>query len=156
MVEPKIDNAERWKTSRGPDYYPFVRVIGGVSLFDFRGFDADRYDQSHPISTWRTFVPHSENWRGAVWIEIDAEAIAGSFVTADEIVDRWDAGCYHRHTIMPRIEAAHIGDLPVSAFRSAFLTWAGGRKVRDLDIVDFDPAEFDRLTHELPQQHDQR
>ena len=44
VPEPDLPNVERWKTSGGPDYYPFVRKIGGVSLFDFQNFDADAYD----------------------------------------------------------------------------------------------------------------
>lgn len=148
LVEPSIDNAERWKTSRGPDYYPFVRTIGGISLFDFANFDADLYDQTHPMSSWRSFVPYLQEWRGAVWIEIDREAISDSFISADEIVRRWDEGGHHRHTVMPRIEAAHIGDLPVSACQSAFLNWADGREVRAFDICEFKRADFDRILNE--------
>lgn len=148
LVEPDIDNAERWKTSRGRDYYPFVRTIGGISLFDFAKFDAELYDQTHPMSSWRSFVPYLREWRGAAWIEVDREAIKNSFVPTDEIVRRWDQGGYHRHTVMPRIEAAHIGDLPVAAFRSAFLTWAAGREVRAFDIRELRQSEFDEIMRE--------
>ena len=148
MVDPDIDNSERWKTSRGPDYYPFVRTIGGISLFDFAKFDADLYDNTHPMSSWRSFVPYLSAWCGAVWIEVDREAIKDSFVSANEIVQRWNEGGYHRHTVMPRIEAAHIGDLPVSAFRSAFLTWAAGREVRAFDIREFKQADYDEILGE--------
>ena len=148
LVEPKIDDAERWKASRGPEYFPFVRTIGGVSLFDFHGFDADRYDQTHPMSSWRTFVPYVQSWRGAVWVKIDRTAIADRFVSADELVRLWDTGGHHKHTIMPRIEAAHIGELPISALRSAFLTWAGGRQVREFDIGKFDRSCFDQIMHD--------
>lgn len=34
-AEPALSDQNRWKTSRGPEFYPFVRTIGGVSLFDF-------------------------------------------------------------------------------------------------------------------------
>lgn len=141
--EPDVGNAQRWKTSRGPEYYPFVRKIGGVSLFDFRDFDAERYAETHPMSNWRAFVPHMESWRGAVWIEIDRDQIADSFVSADEVVKRWDAGGHHRHTIMPRIEAAHIGILPREAFLSAFLTWASGEQVREISTRPFDSSTLE-------------
>lgn len=136
--EPDIDNAQRWKTSRGPDYYPFVRKIGGVSLFDFRDFHAEQYDQTHPMSSWRAFVPHVESWSGAIWIEIDRYQIADRFVSVDDLVQQWDAGGHHRHTIMPRIEAAHIGVLPCVAFLSAFLTWKSGHHVREIELRPFD------------------
>lgn len=148
LIEPKIDESERWKTSRGPEYHPFVRTIGGVSLFDFHDFDADSYQESYPLSFWRTFVPYVEKWGGAVWLEIDRDAITDSFVSADEIIQRWDAGGHHKNTIMPGIEAAHIGDLPVSAVRSAFLTWEGGRQVRDFCIIQFNLASYRRLVNE--------
>lgn len=141
--EPDIDNALRWKTSRGPSYYPFVRKIGGVSLFDFRDFDPDRYDEAHPLSSWRTFVPHMESWGAAAWIEIDRTRIADRFASADEIVERWNSGGHHRHTIMPRIEAAYLGDLSAGAFLNSFLTWDSGRSVRELDLRCFDATQLD-------------
>ncbi len=147
-AEPEIPDGERWKTSRGPDYYPFVRTIGGVSLFDFREFDPDAYARSHPMSNWTTFVPHVESWGGAVWIEIDSDMIAERFVSGGELVRRWDEGGHHRHTIMPRIEAAAIGEVPVAAFSSAFLTWNQGREIRAIDLAGFDPKIFDVLLHD--------
>lgn len=140
--EPDIDNARRWKTSRGPDYYPFVRKIGGVSLFDFAGFDADQYDDAYRMSTWRTFVPHREEWGGAVWIEINRARVMERFISGDEVVRRWNEGGHHRHTIMPRIEAAHIGAVPSEAFSSAFFTWDSGRRVSEIDLSPFDVTAF--------------
>lgn len=146
--EPNIDNARRWKTSRGSDYHPFVRKMGGVSLFDFKAFDRVRYDETHPLSTWRTFVPYMETWGGAVWIEIDRARVAPQFVTADEVVRLWDEGGHHRHTIMPRIEAACIGHVPCEVFSSAFLTWASGERVSEIGLAPFDAVEFGRQLDE--------
>lgn len=143
IPEPELPNAERWKTAAGPDYYPFVRKIGGVSLFDFQNFDADAYDQSHKMSSWRTFVPCPERWESAVWVRIDPSAIADRSVSADEIVRQWDEGGHHRHTIMPRIEAACIGGVPVAAFSRAFLTWSRGQQVREIELANFDQASLD-------------
>lgn len=148
LPEPDLKNSERWKTSRGADYYPFVRKLGGVSLFDFHAFDAVTYDKSHPTSSWRTFVPHMETWGGAVWIEIDRAALGDGFRSADDIARQWDDGGHHRHSIMPRIEAAFIGNLPASAFHSAFITWGDGRQVRDIVVPEFDRHEYHRLLAE--------
>lgn len=147
-AEPRIPDGERWKTSLGPDFYPFVRKIGGVSLFDFREFDRDAYERSYPLSDLRTFVPHVARWGGAVWIEIDSDMIADRFVSGGELVRLWKIGGHHSHTIMPRIEAAAIGEVPVAAFSSAFLTWGQGRESRAIDLAEFDPKKFDALLHD--------
>jgi hypothetical protein len=134
VAEPDLPDAERWKTSQGPDYYPFVRKIGGVSLFDFRNFDADAYDEAYCMSSWRTFVPCPARWDSAVWLRVDVAAIEDRFISADEVVHRWDEGGHHRHTIMPRIEAACIGELPVTALSQALVTVARGFETREIDV----------------------
>lgn len=64
-VEPDLPNSERWKAQR-PEYYPFVRLLGGVSLFDFANFNVERYSETHPMSSWHTFVPHRQDWGVAI------------------------------------------------------------------------------------------
>ena len=54
---PTIPDSERWKAGEGPDLYPYVLKIGGVSLFDFREFDEDQYSEDCLISSWGAFVP---------------------------------------------------------------------------------------------------
>jgi hypothetical protein len=48
--EPDIPNAERCNTFDGPIHYPYARFLGGVSLFDFYGFDAEKYSKSFPLT----------------------------------------------------------------------------------------------------------
>jgi hypothetical protein len=138
---PDIPDSERWKASR-PEHCPFVRCLGGVSLFDFDGFDPEAYAKTHPMSNWYDFVPHLRKWGGAVWVEIDRDAVAGAIISKDELVVRWDRDGNWGHAIMPRIEAAHIGDVSRSAFRSAFLTWADGHEVRELDVQQLSRESF--------------
>src|ERR1035438_4494083 len=38
LPEPDILDSERWANA-GPEHYPYVRTLGGVSLFDFDGFN---------------------------------------------------------------------------------------------------------------------
>jgi len=52
LPSPPVPDDERWGTIQGPDYYPYVRLLGGVSLFDFNGFDPDSYGEKYPLSTW--------------------------------------------------------------------------------------------------------
>ena len=85
VPEPDIADSERWKTSRGKDYYPFVRAIGGISLFDFHDFEPQSYSLNYPASDWRAFVPYRKLWGGAVWMAIDREQVLPHFMSASEL-----------------------------------------------------------------------
>jgi hypothetical protein len=39
LPDPEIPDSERWSTSLGSKWYPYVRTLGGISLFDFRRFN---------------------------------------------------------------------------------------------------------------------
>lgn len=121
LPEPTIPESERWSTREGPKYYPYVRWIGGVSLFDFHEFDADDYTQKYPASSWSYFVPYHREWKCSVWIEIDRKRVASHIISPEDLEARQYAEGAHLHKRMPRIEAAHIGPLPRTAFRRAFL-----------------------------------
>ncbi len=119
LPEPDIPEGERWGTAVGPEGYPYVRSIGGVSLFDFRGFEAESYSEEYPTSSWGTFVPCLDSWDSAIWIEIDHECLGPAFISGVELLTRRKAeGSFRR--IMPLIEAAHIGPLPCLAFKRYF------------------------------------
>jgi hypothetical protein len=133
LPEPEIPNRERWKTSMGEHYYPYVRTLGGVSLFDFSGFDRARYSEECPLSTWWEFVPFRREWGHAVWIEIDRGQVAPNFISGVDIVARWKSDAAYRHTIMPYIEAAHLGSIPRRAFKRAFLVRDGNEPPEALD-----------------------
>lgn len=126
LPEPDIPDSERWKTRSGKEYYPYVRMLGGVSLFDFSAFDPEIYSHEYPLSTWREFVPFRSTWNCAVWIEIDRKLVTDQLITGPDLVTRWKQDQAHGHTIMPYIEAAHIGPIPQRSFKRAFL-------VRDRD-----------------------
>ena len=119
--EPDIPDAERWGYRDGPVHWPYVRFLGGVSLFDFRQFDAEAYSTRCQGSQWQAFVPYQRPRRSAVWIEIDHEQLPGPFISGSELFARWEAEKAYGHNIMPYIEAAHLGALPRSAFKRAFL-----------------------------------
>lgn len=50
LPEPPIPDSGRWGTSEGPSFYPYVRKICGISLFDFTNFDQSVYDRKYPLS----------------------------------------------------------------------------------------------------------
>lgn len=119
LPEPDISERERWGTAVGSEGYPYVRSIGGVSLFDLREFEAESYSAEYRSSSWEYFVPCHLCWDSAVWIEIDHEALGPAFVSGVELLGRWKAESSIRR-IMPLIEAAHIGPLPCRAFKKTF------------------------------------
>jgi hypothetical protein len=71
------------------------------------------------MSTWREFVPYSSAWTEAVWIEIDTDVLGHSFISGPALRERWRAAKVGNR-IMPKIEAAHLGPIPLSAFKNAF------------------------------------
>ena len=121
LPEPDIPDGDRWKTLLGKDHYPYVRILGGVSLFDFVEFDPDSYEERCPVSTWREFVPYRTDWGCSVWIELDREQVKAQLISGPDLVARWKSDDAYGHTIMPYIEAAHLGPLSTAAFKRAFL-----------------------------------
>ncbi|WP_278370487.1 hypothetical protein, partial [Pseudoalteromonas lipolytica] len=77
-VNPDIPDSERWGTKLGEKHFPFVRSLGGISVFDFRDFDVDATD-------WATFVPCRTDWQNAVWIEVDISKLGDRFKSAQSI-----------------------------------------------------------------------
>lgn len=134
LPEPPIPDRERWVTDAGSTQYPFVRSIGGVSLFDFAGFDEVVYGEKYPNSMWRTFVPCFCEWDEAIWIELDRYAIANSFIDGKLVVERWKRQGELGRSIMPIIEAAHIGPIPISAFRRIFMFKKRDREFKQVKI----------------------
>lgn len=122
LPEPAgIPEKERWATRDGRESYPYVRFIGGVSLFDLRNFEPESYTAEFPSSSWSYFIPCNLMWDSAVWIEIDRERAAGKLISPIELKERWEAEKAYHHKRMPGIEAAYIGVLPRTAFKQAFM-----------------------------------
>jgi hypothetical protein len=116
LPEPNIPDIDRWGTAMGPEKHPFVRSIGGVSLFDFRDFQPEEYDKQYPNSSWREFVPCRPKNKSAVWIEIRLSQVDESFVDGVTLLSRWNSSDERYRKIMPLIECAHIGPIGTSAF----------------------------------------
>ena len=108
--------------------------MGGVSLFDFAGFDLEAYDARCPVSSWREFVPFRRSGGASVWIEIDREKAAEALVGADELVARWHREKAHRHRIMPYIEACYLGDVPSELFVRALVIAIGDTQFRSIEV----------------------
>ena len=125
---------ERWGTACGPSGWPYVRTLGGVSLFDFAGFDPEAYEEKCPSSNWREFVPFRDDWGASVWIEIDRERVAPNLVGGGDLLERCNRDRAHRHRLMPYIEACHLGDVPKGVFVRALVVRRGDSQFKPLVI----------------------
>jgi hypothetical protein len=125
LPEPPIANPDGWRTVSGEPYCPYVRKLGGVSLFDFGEFDVKNYEEKCPSSSWETFVPYRAKWGSSIWIEIDREQAAPQFISGPDLVTKRRVDEAFGHALMPYIEATHIGPLPRKAFARAFLVGKG-------------------------------
>lgn len=112
-----IPDAECWTTSRGPDYYSYVRHIGGVNRFNFCGF-----------------VPIYRGWPNSIWLEIDTREVNGEYVEAKKLWERQDTEGAHRHTLVPRIEAAVIGSIPLGVIEAAHVIREGSEAFELLEF----------------------
>ena len=86
-----------------------------MSLFDFDGFDPEAYSAKYPLSSWREFVPCRPEFEAAIWIEIDRAKIVAGFISGEELLAKWNHENKQCHVVMPLIEAAHIGPIPLSS-----------------------------------------
>lgn len=119
--EPSIPDQERWSTSQGPRWFPFVRFIGGFSLFDFpEGFDIDQYRKRCPSSSLEAFIPYREEWGHAVWLEIDQNKQQGSLIRGSDVWAQCEKEGAGRRC-MPYVEGAHVGDMPIASINGAYI-----------------------------------
>lgn len=61
-------------------------------------------------------MPYRSTWGKAIWIEVDVSEVTAGFISGRETLDRWKVE-QATNRFMPLIEAAHIGALPLKAFR---------------------------------------
>jgi hypothetical protein len=134
LEPPGNPNPNRWQTLGGQPPSSYAKKLGGISLFDFDQFDAETYSEKYPLSSWQTFVPYREKWGGSVWIEIDREQIASGFISGLDLVVRRRTDQASLHIIMPYIEAAHLGPIPKTAFKKAFLVCEDSSQLQPLSV----------------------
>ena len=134
LAEPPIPDDERWGTRCGPAGWPNVRTLGGVSLFDFEGFDVETYEGRCPSSSWREFVPFRRSWGASAWIEIDRVGAADALLGGDELLTRQSEEMAHRHRLMPYIEACYLGDVPRGLFVRGLVAGSGDAAFRSVSV----------------------
>lgn len=118
LPEPSVPDAERWGAASGPGLYPYVRHLGGVSLFDFSEFDPVAYQAAYPLSMWLTFVPKVAEWSSAIWICLNPNTLGERYIAPAKLLARQKAEGAFQHKLMPMIEAAYLGAIPGSPFSS--------------------------------------
>ena len=131
--EPDIPDNERFGTAIGPEGYPYVRSIGGVSLFDLTDFEPATYSDLYRSSSWDFFIPFRRDWSQSIWIEIDRRALGTGFISGAALLAQWKRERASRR-IMPLIEAAHIGAIHRNTFIRAFQVTDGDEAIVPLDL----------------------
>jgi hypothetical protein len=132
LPEPDIPEKERHGPLEGQRGHPYVRTLGGVSLFDFTDFDP-AYQEERYRSSYAYFVPCQLQWESAVWIEIDREIVAPNLIEPRALLAKWKSEKSVRR-FMAEIEAAHIGPIPASAFKRAFLVTRKAETIEELKV----------------------
>ncbi|MDH6650213.1 UNVERIFIED_ORG: hypothetical protein M2312_004884 [Rhizobium esperanzae] len=116
--EPSIPDSDRYGGGRSVS---FVRLIGGFSVFDIsEPFDVERYRNDFRLSSIDEFMPYRRDWKRSIWIKIDPDACGNAVIRGSATLQRWRVEEAYRHRIMPEIEGAHIGDMPVSSFLGVY------------------------------------
>ena len=135
LPNPDIPDSRRWNPKGGEERYPYVRKLGGVSLFDFKDFDPDEYSKRCPSSDWEEFVPYRKRWGSAVWIQIDRNLAQGDLISPYALWKRCEQERATMHKIMPYLEAGYIGEVPVCFFQQVLL-------VNEDGIIDICEPQF--------------
>ncbi len=135
VSEPDIPASERWGTNQGEKHYPLVRSLGGISLFDFNGFEPEVYSKKYPASSWGSFVPGHTKWTDTIWMEIDRSAVKENFISGEDLLKIWHEKEMYGHPIMPIIECAHIGELSTNKFKRVLLYEGNSKKYKRINIA---------------------
>jgi hypothetical protein len=131
---PDNPNPNGWQTLGGDPYCTYAHTLGGVSLFDFDQFDPESYATRCPACDWYTFVPYREKWGSSVWIEIDRQLVAAQLITGPDLIKKWKLDDAYERSIMPEIEAVHLGPLPRATFVRAFIVGENESGIRELAV----------------------
>lgn len=112
-AEPDIPDELRYATFKGLSYYPLVRSLGGISLFDFTVQEQSAVHYRTAIE----FPPYScsEESSVRIWIEIDRDSIIDRIRPNDYLKKIWKDGNQHRRFI-PVYEIAVIGAISTTSF----------------------------------------
>ncbi|TBE77244.1 hypothetical protein ELH01_08300 [Rhizobium ruizarguesonis] len=116
--EPSIPGSDRYGGGRSVS---FVRLIGGFSVFDVpNDFDVEQYRNDFRASSIDEFMPYRRDWKRSIWIKIDPVACGNAVIGGSATLQRWRDEEAYSYRIMPEIEGAHVGDMPVSSILSVY------------------------------------
>jgi hypothetical protein len=97
----------------------FVRTLRGVSLFDLKGFSEEEYSAKYPGCNWSYFLPFCQLFEVTIWLEI--KLVEGDeYFSGEQLLEKSNKEDAYKHTIMPAIEAAHIGKISFSKVINVF------------------------------------
>ncbi len=76
--------------------------------------------------------------RHSIWIKIDRAASANTLIDGVALLEKWRSAGSPPRNIMPTIEAAKIGPVPVEAFKKIFLARLGCEELSEFCLNPFD------------------
>lgn len=119
LANPDIEAESRWGGTC-ESKYPFVRTLGGISLFDFR------LPKTHSNELLTRWVPCHTKIPATVWFEIDISKLKGFFLSAEETRIKWrDAGMDRQ--FMPHLEASCLCPISVQDIKSIYIGYTSGK-----------------------------
>jgi hypothetical protein len=59
-----------------------------------------------------------DKWDSTIWLEINIKKLLNNFLCPNEVMEKWHQSEEYRQVI-PRIEAAYIGEIPISMIKRA-------------------------------------
>lgn len=118
---PRISDVSRWAGRRDSGHRPFARIIGGVSLFDFRDNRIATAAVSYPLSNWQRFLVGGGREGPSVWMKVNTDRLNGRFLKPEDLLERWKLESLGGNPIMPGIEAVYLGDVSVLALDEVLL-----------------------------------
>ncbi len=119
LANPDIEAERRWGGTC-ESKYPFVRTLGGISLFDFR------LPKAHSNDLLVRWVPCHVNLTATVWFEIDTSKLQGFFLSAEETRIRWQEAGMDRQ-FMPHLEASCLCSIGVQDIKSTYIAYRNGK-----------------------------
>ncbi|PKG86490.1 hypothetical protein CXF85_01950 [Colwellia sp. 75C3] len=113
LSNPNISTEDKWGGNSETDY-PFVKSIGGISLFDFR------LPESHSSELLYRWVPCQVKFSKTVWFEIDTSKLHSCFLSAEDTLVKWEKAGMTRN-YMPYLEASCISPIDTQYIKSILI-----------------------------------
>jgi len=116
-IKPNPDISE---SERSSDETAFVRTMGGVSIFDFRNINIDKYSEEYAPTVWGYFIPGRAIWDKTIWLELDELKMSENYLPPNDVMFKLN-NLNTGQQIVPYLEGAHIGSIHISLIKRVMI-----------------------------------